>query len=97
VARTLRDKSVELPAALFERLNSSEAQVLSAAAAGPRAPAPPDACVRALRRVRFEREQAQVQREIDRLQQLGAEAYDREINELWQRRKQLLHQIEALV
>jgi hypothetical protein len=53
--------------------------------------------VRALRRVRFEREQAHVQREIDRLQQLGAEAYDREINELWQRRKQLLHQIEALV
>jgi DNA primase len=97
VARTLRDKSVELPAALFERLNSSEAQLLSAAAAGPLAPAPPDACVRALRRVRFEREQAQVQREIDRLQQLGAEAYDREINELWQRRKQLLHQIEGLV
>jgi DNA primase len=97
VARTLRDKSAELPAALFERLTSREAQMVSAAAAGPLAPAPPDECVRALRRVRFEREQAQVQREIDRLQQLGAEAHDREINELWQRRKQLLHQIEELV
>jgi DNA primase len=98
LARSLRDKSTELlPAALFERLNSVEAQLLSAAAAGPQAPAPPDACVRALRRVRFEREQAQVQREIDRLQQLGAEVYDQEINELWLRRKDLLHQIEGLV
>lgn len=96
-ARDLQDKSPgSLPAALFERLTSAEAQVLSGAAASAQAPAPPSACVRTLRRVRFEREQAQVQQQIDQLQQLGAEAHDREINELWQRRKDLLHQIEAL-
>jgi DNA primase len=96
-ARDLQDRSPgSLPAALFERLTNAEAQVLSGAAASAQAPAPPSACVRTLRRVRFEREQAQVQQEIDRLQQLGAEAHDREINELWQRRKDLLHQIEAL-
>jgi DNA primase len=85
-----------LPSGLFERLNTVEAQLLSAAAAGQQAPAPVDACVRALRRLRFEREQAQVQQEIDRLQKLGADTHDREIDELWQRRKRLLHQIEAL-
>ena len=97
MARSLRDQSPELlPAALFERLNSMEGQLLSSVAAAPFAPAPPDECVRALRRLRCEREQAEVQREIDRLQTLGAEAHDREINELWQRRKNLLHRIEAL-
>lgn len=97
VARAWRDRSPErLPAALFERLNSMEARLLSSVAAGPLAPVPPDECVRALRRVRFEREQAEVQQDIDRLQTLGAEAHDQEINELWQRRKDLLHQIEAL-
>lgn len=96
-ARSLSDRSPELlPAALFERLNSLEAQLLSSVAAAPFAAAPPEECVRALRRLRFEREQAEVQQEIDRLQKLGAEAHDREINQLWQRRKDLLHQIEAL-
>jgi DNA primase len=97
MARSLRDQSTELvPAALFERLSSMEAQLLSSVAAGPFPPAPADECVRALRRLRFEREQAEVQQEIDRLQKLGAEAHDREINELWLRRKDLLHQIEGL-
>lgn len=97
-AMELRDASPgSLPSALFERLTSLEAQVVSGAAASGQAPAPADACVRTLRRLRFERQQAQVQEEIDRLQKLGAAAHDREINELWQRRKDLLHQIEALV
>jgi DNA primase len=96
MARSLRDQPELVPAALFERLTSMEAQLLSSVAAGPFPPAPADECVRALRRLRFEREQAEVQREIDRLQKLGAEAHDREINELWQRRKDLLHRIEGL-
>ena len=97
IAKSLHDRPSELlPTALFERLNSMEAQMLSSAGAGPFAPAPAGDCVRALRRLRFEREQAQVQEEIDRLQKLGAEAHDREINELWQRRIDLLHQIEGL-
>ena len=57
---------------------------------------PPDECVRALRRLRFEREQAAVQQDIDRLQTRGAEAHDREIDEVWQRRNDRLHQIAAL-
>ena len=96
-ARDLRDRpGALLPAALFERLSEREAQLLSSVAASPEAPAPPQACVRTLKRLRFEREQAQVQLEIDRLQELGAEAHDREINELWLRRKDLLHRIEGL-
>ena len=44
VARALRDRSPErLPAALFERLNSMEAQLLSSVAAGPLAPVAKDA------------------------------------------------------
>jgi hypothetical protein len=41
--------------------------------------------------LRFEREQAAVQQDIDRLQTRGAEAHDREINEVWPRRNDLLH------
>jgi len=60
--------------------------------------APADAadCVRALKRLRYDRERADLQREIDRLQEAGAASHDREIVALWERKKDLLHRIESL-
>jgi DNA primase len=85
-----------LPNSLLERLSTGEAQLVEriGAQTGPAAPA--DDCVRALKRLRYERERAEVQREIDRLQELGAAAHDAEITALWARKKDLLTRIEAL-
>ena len=60
--------------------------------------APADAadCVRTLKRLRYDRERADVQREIDRLQEAGAAEHDTEIVALWERKKDLLHRIETL-
>jgi DNA primase len=96
-ARSLRDlPATGLPSTLLERLNRSEAGIVSGIAAHPTAPAPPGECVRALKRLRYQREQGAVQREIDQLQQLGAARHDRQIDALWARKKDLLRRIEAL-
>jgi len=97
VARSLAGFPADsLPNSLLERLSTGEAQLVEriGAQTGPAAPA--DDCVRALKRLRYERERAEVQREIDRLQELGAAAHDAEITELWARKKDLLTRIEAL-
>lgn len=97
LARSLQDRPAEaVPSALLERLSTLEAQLVTGIAAGPAAPAPAGECVKALRRLRFEREQAALQREIDRLQELGAGDHDQQIDQLWLRKIDLLHQIEAL-
>jgi DNA primase len=85
-----------LPDTLIERLNRGEADLLLDVARQPGAPAPPGECVRALRRRRYERERAEVQREIDRLQELGAARHDHEIDVLWARKKDLLQRLDAL-
>ncbi len=60
------------PNALMGRLNTVEAELLAAMAAEAAAPVSrPDVCVQTLKRRRLEREQAEVQREIDRLQAQG--------------------------
>ena len=60
------------PNALMERLNTVEAELLAAMAAEASAPVSrPDVCVQSLKRRRLEREQAEVQREIDRFQAQG--------------------------
>jgi DNA primase len=97
MARTLHDMGAEaLPSALLQRLNTVNAQLVTSIAASPSPPAPPGACARALKRLRWERERAAIQREIDRLQQLGASQHGHEIDTLWQRKKDLLHRIEEL-
>jgi hypothetical protein len=53
-------------------------------------------CVHAFKRLRFDRERAAIQRQIDRLQEQGATQHGDEINDLWQRKKSLLHRIEEL-
>ena len=94
-ALTARAPAV-LPSALFERLNPVEAQLVTGIAAAATPPASALECVRAIRRLRLERELAAVQREIDRLQELGVE-HDAQLATLWERRHELTLQIEALM
>ncbi len=97
LARNLHTEPVDrFPAALLQRLNTVDVQLVTGIAASAKSPAPPAECVRALKRLRYERERAALQREIDRLQQLGATQHGHEINDLWQRKKDLLHRIEQL-
>ena len=97
LARNLHEEPLDrLPSALLQRLSTVNAQLVTRIAATATPPATPADCVRALKRLRCERDRAAIQREIDRLQQLGATEHGHEINDLWQRKKDLLHRIERL-
>jgi len=97
IARALTDRSPSvLPAALLERLNPVEAQLVTGIAAAPRPPAPPLSCAQELQRLRVEREMTDVQREMDRLQALGSTEHDAEITALWHRKTRLRAQKDAL-
>ncbi len=97
MARSLHNEPLDLlPSTLLQRLSTVNAQLVTSIAATDVAQAPPAACARALKRLRWERERAAIQREIDRLQELGATQHGREIDTLWQRKKDLLHRIEEL-
>ena len=98
MARSLHGETAEgLPSALIQRLSTVDAQLVTSIAAEPAPPATlVDECVRAIKRLRCERERAAIQREIDRLQELGATQHGNEIDNLWQRKKDLLHRIEEL-
>lgn len=85
-----------LPSALLQRLSTVNAQVVTGIAATTDPPAPPLACARALKRLRWERERAAIQREIDRLQELGAGQNGTAIDDLWRKKIDLLHRIEQL-
>ena len=96
-ARSLADRSpAVLPSALFERLNPVEAHLVTAVASERLPPGPPMSCARELQQLRVEREIAAVQREMDRLQELGAHLHDSEITELWRRKERLRAQKEEL-
>jgi len=97
LARSLHDEPLELlPSTLLQRLSTVNAQLVTSIAATATSPAPPAECARALKRLRWERERAAIQREIDRLQELGATQHGIEIDNLWQRKKDLLLRIEEL-
>jgi len=81
------------PAAFLARLSQEEAALVTGIASAPAPPAPPHECALALKRLRFEREGAAVQQEIDRLQQAGCGA---EIDRLWQQKHELLQRIATL-
>ena len=97
LARTLHDEGADrLPSALLQRLSTVNAQLVTSIASTASSPAPAAESARALKRMRWERERAAIQREIDRLQELGATQHGQEINTLWLRKKNLLHRIEEL-
>jgi DNA primase len=97
MARSLKNEPLDLlPSTLLQRLSTLNAQLVTSIGASDVPQAPPAACARALKRLRWERERAALQREIDRLQELGATQHGNEINNLWQRKKDLLHRIEEL-
>jgi DNA primase len=97
LARSLHNGALDLlPTSLLQRLSTVNAQLVTSIAATTASPAPPLECARALKRVRWERDRAAIQREIDRLQELGAARNGHEIDELWQKKKDLLHRIEEL-
>jgi hypothetical protein len=80
---------------LVERLSTGEAALIAALRAQSGRPAPPTECARALRRLRYERERAELQCEIDRLQDLGP-AHTGQIEALWARKKDLSQRLDAL-
>ena len=84
------------PSSLLQRLSTVNAQLVASIAATPTPLAPALDCARAIQRLRCERERAAIQREIDRLQELGAGQHGQEIDLLWHRKKNLLHRIEEL-
>ena len=72
MARDLEVRPADVPTTLMERLSTQEAELLASVAAEPSPPANfPDLCVVALKYVRLERELAEVQRELNRLQNIG--------------------------
>jgi DNA primase len=85
-----------IPGALMERLSTGEAALVRDISAQSGAPADVDGCIRTLKCLRYDRERADVQREIDRLQEAGAARHEHEIVALWERKKDLLHRIESL-
>ena len=97
VARTLDEwPSKTLPQTLCERLGEGEATIVKEVAGEPTAPAPAPECCQALKRLRYERERAAVQEEIDRLQDLGDKDSNARINSLLQRTRELVQRLEAL-
>jgi len=98
LAQTLhRDSPAHLPSGLLQRLSTMSAQLVTRVAAEK---APPalivGECVRALKLIRWEREKTLLQREIDRLQDSGADQHDREIDILWEKKMALLQRIQGL-
>ena len=67
-----------------------------------KAPAPAPECAEALKRIRYDRERSEVQEQIDTLQSLAAAGSQdepgltAELQQLWERKKALLQQLEAL-
>jgi DNA primase len=95
VARSLQSEPADLlPSALLRRLSTVNAQLVTSIAAEDISPAPSEECVRALKRLRWERERAAIQREIDRLQEQGTGTL--EINALLNRKNELALRIEQL-
>jgi len=81
-----------IPGALVERLSTGEAALVKDIADQEGAPADPADCVKTLRKQRYDRERAQIQREIDRLQEVGAGKYSDQLDELL-RKKEALQRI----
>ncbi|MBI4264875.1 MAG: DNA primase [Acidobacteria bacterium] len=97
LARKLNEDRGFSPSVLLERLSMAEARLVTAVASEREPPVNDvEDCARILKRLRYERERAAVQQEIDRLQQLGARQHEEQIDALWARKRELLQRIEGL-
>jgi DNA primase len=98
VACSLQDYPADgIPSELLRRLSTMSAQLVTGIAGQNAAPVTGlDECVRSLKRLRWERERAAVQREIDRLQGLGPAAHGERINLLLNQKRSLAQRIEEL-
>jgi DNA primase len=97
LALKLKENNGFTPSLFLERLSTGEARLVTEVASEQQPPVHEvDGCVRVIRTRRYERERADVQREIDRLQQQGADAHGREIDALWVKKQDLLRRIEGL-
>jgi DNA primase len=97
LARKLNEDGGFSPSVLLERLTMVEAQLVTGVASEGEPPVHDVAeCVRSLQRLRYERERAAVQRDIERLQQQGAAEHSDGIDALWARKRALLKRIEEL-
>jgi DNA primase len=97
LARSLQEYAPEhVPSALFERLSEGESRLVTGIATDPARPSQPDECVRTLRLLRYDRERAALQREIDRLQGEAAAGMAEKIEELGLLKIDLKRRIEAL-
>jgi DNA primase len=101
IARELTHQPVELlPSELLRRLSTMNNQLVTGIAGEATAPVtgPGDLaeCARILKRLRCERERAAIQREIDRLQGLGAGIYGDELDLLLNQKRTLAQRIEEL-
>ncbi len=95
VAQSLHEGGVEdAPAALLARLSTEEARLVTGIAAEPARPVPAAESAAELRLLRFERERAALQREIEALQSSGAS--DERMGELGQRKVELSREINRL-
>jgi DNA primase len=97
LARKLNEDKGFSPTALLERLTMLDAQLVTAIASEAEAHVH-DAhdCARILKRLRWERERAAIQREIDRLQEVGAHEGEK-LQELLVRKYDVIQRIEALI
>ena len=97
LAKKLNEDKGFSPAALLERLTDVDVQLVTAIASEAEAHVR-DAhdCGRILKRLRWERERAAIQREIDRLQEVGALEGEK-LQELLVRKYDVIQRIEALI
>jgi DNA primase len=94
-AKNLDVRPEDVPTTLMERLSTQEAELLASVAAEPSAPANyPDLCVVALKYVRLERELAEVQRELNRLQNMGDTGAN--LLSLLERKQRMVRALEAM-
>ncbi len=98
LARKLNEDRGFSPASFFQRLSLVESQLVTGIAAEPEdATWAVEYCLTQFRKMRYEREQQAIQREIDRLQESAQPDTSERLTELLVRKYQLVRQIKALI
>jgi len=98
LARKLNEDKGFSPSALLERLTMVDAQLVTAIASeGEAHVKDAGGCARILRRMRLERELVELQRELNRLQELDSKQHDKELGQLGKRKTDLRRQLDDLI